>query len=221
MVSAWSPNIRNVGSRNAPPISHFVPGKARAQSIPITPPPSYSEQRAACWNDVGRDNVYADSQSSTNLMKFYAGAPPCPQATGCLHSTTAPRHLSTQEDRMGMPVSRQSRTMHIYQGQCGEGGQALPCCTWCGHPTGLVCDLCTIRPARPVCSDCCGEMNAGMLPDGDICRVCHEQQLQLIHNLQLRSSSHCPEEQTHSLSRTAKRRKIFPNSTSNGVHVFD
>ena len=76
-----------------------------------------------------------------------------------------PGYASPQERIMRSEL-RRAYAWHIQRQQKANALPVLPPCTWCGQPTGMFCDYCTVRPARAVCSECCDRRSE------DICRMC-------------------------------------------------
>ena len=76
--------------------------------------------------------------------------------------------LASRDDRIQRVELRRAYAWYIQKQQESDGLPLLPPCTWCGQPTGMWCDLCTVSPARAICSECCNYSKTSL----DICRNC-------------------------------------------------
>ena len=64
--------------------------------------------------------------------------------------------LATRQERLERSELRLGFAWALQNEQHTQGIPVLPPCSWCGHPTGGYCDLCTTTVANPVCSACGG-----------------------------------------------------------------
>ena len=64
--------------------------------------------------------------------------------------------LATRQARLERSELRLGFAWALQGEQHTQGLPVLPPCSWCGHPTGGYCDVCTTTVANPVCSACGG-----------------------------------------------------------------